>query len=133
MVTDEQVRLMRQKRMEGKTQQAAAAAAGMSVRSARTWAEGSLPSSKASTRHWRTRVDPFLEVWESDVVPLLESDEEGRLQSKTVFEVLQERYPDRFSPGQLRSLQRRVRDWRALHGPGKEVFFQQEHRPNHNG
>jgi len=38
MVTDAQVRLLRQKMSEGKTQEAASAAAGMSVRSGRTCA-----------------------------------------------------------------------------------------------
>src|SRR5690606_16760808 len=39
------------------------------------------------------------------------------------------RYGDRFDERHLRTLQRRVRDWRTLHGPGKEVFFEQEHVP----
>ena len=41
--------------MEGKTQQAAAAAAGMSERSVRTWRKGPLPSEKESRRMQRTR------------------------------------------------------------------------------
>src|SRR5206468_3493273 len=64
MVSDEQVRLMRQKRMDGKTQAAAAASAGMSERTARTWAGEALPSARTG-RTWRTRVDPFAEVWEA--------------------------------------------------------------------
>ncbi len=44
MVTDEQVRLLRKKRMDGKTLEAAAAAAGMSERTARKWQAGPLPS-----------------------------------------------------------------------------------------
>ena len=48
MITDRQVRLLRRKRMEGKTQKTAAAKAGMSVRSARKWGSGPLPS---ETRH----------------------------------------------------------------------------------
>ena len=62
MVTDAQVRLLRQKRMEGKTQEAAAAAAGMSVRTARSWEQGLLPAATTSRRSWRTRADPFAEV-----------------------------------------------------------------------
>ena len=68
MVSDEQVRLMRQKRMDGKTQAAAAASAGMSERTARTWAGEALPSARTG-RTWRTRVDPFAEVWEAKLVP----------------------------------------------------------------
>ena len=44
MVTDQQVALLRQRQMEGKKQQTAAAMAGMSERSARKWQCGPLPS-----------------------------------------------------------------------------------------
>ena len=129
MVTDAQVRLMRQKRMDGKTQEAAAAAAGMSVRAARKWQSGPLPSATKERRSWRTRADPFAGVWESEVVPLLEADHEGKLQAKTVLEALIKAHPGEFDAGHLRTMQRRVRDWRAVHGPGKEVYFPQEHPP----
>ena len=55
MVTDEQVRLMRRKRREGRTQEGAAAAAGMSVRTARKWAKDPLPSESKEPRAWRTQ------------------------------------------------------------------------------
>ena len=51
------------------------------------------------------------------------------LEAKTLFEALQDQHPGRYQDGQLRTLQRRVRQWRAEHGPDKEVFFPQEHRP----
>lgn len=133
MVTDEQVRLLRKKRMEGKTQEAAAAAAGMSVRTARAWATGPLPSQSRSPRAWRTRKDPFEEVWDSEVVPLLEDDEDDGLQAKAVLEELMRRHPGKHDEGQLRTLQRRFRDWRALHGADKEVIFPQEHPPGRTG
>lgn len=136
MVTDEQVRLLRRKRMEGKTLAAAAAAAAMSERSARTWETGSLPSQvkqAGGDRSWRTREDPFSEVWASDVEPLLLADSDGGLEAKTVFAELQRRHPDRFEAGQLRTLQRRFRDWRAQHGPVKEVFFPQLHEAGRMG
>jgi hypothetical protein len=85
MVTDAQVRVMRQKRMEGKTQESAAAAGDMSVRTAREWENGSLPSQSKPTRHWRTRGDPFETVWESEVVPLLNLDDKGVLEGTTVL------------------------------------------------
>ncbi len=59
MVTDRQVRRLREQRMTGKTLAAAAAAAGMSERTARTWQAGPLPSVAKSPRAWRTRPDPF--------------------------------------------------------------------------
>jgi len=129
MVSDAQVRLLRQKRMEGKTQEAAAAAAGMSVRTARTWARGPLPAAGKTPRSWRTRPDPFAAVWEQDIVPLLTADDAGVLEATTVLDVVAERHGTRYGPSQLRTLQRRVRDWRALHGPGQEVYFEQVHPP----
>ena len=96
MVTDQQVVLLRQKLMEGKTQQAAAASAAMSERSARKWQRGSLPSGRKSDgRSWRTRPDPFVDVWERDVEPLLRSDPEGELSATTILEWLDERHPGR--------------------------------------
>lgn len=129
MVTDAQVRLMRQKRMDGKTQEAAAAAADMSERTARTWEKGALPSETKQSRAWRTRPDPFAAVWEAELVPMLRSDEEGVLEGPTLLTWLQERHPGVFRDGLLRTMQRRVRDWRALHGPNRDVFFEQRHEP----
>jgi hypothetical protein len=51
------------------------------------------------------------------------------LEAKTIFEYLQRRYPGHFADGQLRTLQRRVKVWRATEGPAKEVFFAQRHQP----
>jgi len=130
MVTDEQVRLLRRKRMAGKNQEAAAAAAGMSVRTARKWeSTGSLPSSSKAPRSWRTREDPFDGVWAEEIVPLLMRDDERILQATTLIELLEGRHPGRFAAGQLRTLQRRMRDWRAVHGPDREVYFEQVHPP----
>ena len=71
LITDAQVRRLREKRMSGKTLAAAAAAAGMSERTARHWQSGALPSTAKAPRTWRTREDPFAGVWESEVVPQL--------------------------------------------------------------
>lgn len=65
-------------------------------------------------------------MWE-EVKKNLEVNE--GLEAKTLFEDLQRRYPGRFADGQIRTLQRRVKAWRALEGPHKEVFFPQVHRP----
>ncbi len=129
MVTNEQVRRMRQKIMQGKTQEAAAAAAGMSVRTARTWQQGPVPSEMVGERTWRTRGDPFAGVWDEVIVPLLQQDTGRKLQATTVLDWLEERSPGSYNHGQLRTLQRRLRDWRALRGPEREVYFQQTHPP----
>jgi len=129
MVKDAQVGVLRRKRMEGKTQEAAAASAGMSVRSARKWERGLYPSDRRKPHAWRTREDPFADAFENEVVPLLIADHKGVLEATTILAELNRRHPERFGESQLRTLQRRVRQWRALNGPDKEVFFPQEHPP----
>ena len=129
MVTDQQVALLRQRQMEGKKQQTAAAMAGMSERSARKWQCGPLPSETKTERRWRTRPDPFDGVWEEEILPLLQGEAAGRLRATTIIEWLEEKFPGRFSASQLRTLQRRLQDWRALNGPDQEVYFPQEHPP----
>ena len=101
--------------------------AGMSEPTARKYRGlGRLPSQTKSRRDWRTRTGPFEGVW-PEVEALLESD--AGLRAKAVFDELVRRYPGRFEAGQLRTLQRRFRRWRALHGPEREVYFPQVHRP----
>ena len=115
--------------MKGRTQETAAAMAGMSVRSARKWQRGPLPSQTKQERRWRTRPDPFDGVWEEEIEPLLRGDPTGRLKATTIIEWLEERHPGRFNASQLRTLQRRLQDWRTLNGPDQEVYFPQEHPP----
>ena len=70
--------------MEGKTQETAAAKAGMSVRSARKWQSGPLPSQAKPEHRWRTRPDPFDGVWEDEIEPLLRNDPTGKLKATTI-------------------------------------------------
>jgi hypothetical protein len=133
MVTDAQVRLLRKRMAEGKTVVAAAAAAGMSERSGYAWKAGALPSKAKKPRAWRTRPDPLAAIWDGDVVPLLRADEDGVLEATTILAELKRRHGDAVGAGQLRTLQRRVHEWRALHGPGKEVMFEQRHEPGREG
>ena len=77
-------------------------------------------------RKWRTRQDPFEGHWK-EIEALLDLD--TSLEAKTIFDWLQRQYSGEFEDGQLRSLQRRVKQWRAEHGPEKEVFFDQIHYP----
>ena len=129
MVKDAQVGVLRRKRMEGKRQEASAGAAGMSVRSARKWEHGLYPSQRRKPHTWRTREDPFAELFDTEVAALLVEDRNGVLEATTILAELNRRHPGRFGAGQLRTLQRRVRQWRGLNGPEKEVFFPQEHPP----
>lgn len=124
MVKDAQVGVLRGKRMEGKTQEASAAAAGMSVRSAREWEHGPYPSQRRKPHRWRTREDPFAEVFDTEVAALLAADRNGVLEATTILAELNRRYPGQFGTGQLRTLQRRVRQWPALNGLTQQVAFE---------
>lgn len=127
MVTDRQVRRLWRLLSRGKNLWAAAASANMTARTGRKYRDaGRLPSEVAAEHSWRTRPDTFAAVW-PEVHGLLE--QEPRLQAKTLFEWLQQRYPGRFADGQLRTFQRGVKAWRATSGPAKEVFFSQVHFP----
>ena len=74
--------------MEGKPQETAAAKAGMSVRSARKWGSGPLPSATKPEHWWRTRPDPFDGVWEDEIEPLLRNDPAGKLKRITSNQML---------------------------------------------
>jgi hypothetical protein len=125
--TDAQVRkLMKEMRKHGRVG-VAAARAGMDRKTARKYlAAGRLPSELVKPRSWRTRENPFAEDW-AWVEGLLRTTPD--LEAKTLFEALCERRPEHYQYGQLRTLQRHVRQWRAQHGPEKRVFFAQDHRP----
>ena len=72
-----------------------------------------LSNRRQSKRAWRTRRDPFAEVW-PEVCRELEADPVQEV--KSIFQELQRQFPDRFPNGQLRTLQRRVADWRRKAG-----------------
>ena len=109
------------------TQAVAAAKAGMDEKTARKYLNaGKLPSELTQEHSWRTRADPFEETW-GELREMLAAH--PGLEAKTLFEDLQNRFPGRFPDGQLRTLQRRIKRWRALEGPSREVFFPQLHRP----
>ena len=50
-------------------------------------------------------------------------------EAKTLFEELVRLHPGRYQDGQLRTLQRRIKQWRAAKGPDKELYLPQEHVP----
>ena len=86
-----------------------------------------LPSQRDRTRRYRTRQDPFAEVWREELVPMLQPM--PSLRATTLLEELQRRHPGRYPDRLLRSLQRRVAHWRATEGPERELIFRQEHPP----
>jgi hypothetical protein len=112
-------------RETGCSQETAAAKAGFSVRTGRRIEKGKHQPQRQKPRDWRTRQDPLASVWNGELVPLLER--EPQLQAMTLFEYLQQKYPQQYGQSILRTLQRRVREWKATAGPPKEVMFAQQH------
>ena len=127
-VSDAQVRKLMEEMSKHGEIGMAAMKAGMDRKTARKYvAAGRVPSEMRSIgRDWRTRPDPFESDW-PEIVALL-VDAPG-LEAKTIFEVLVEQYGERYEPGQLRTLQRKVRAWRSGSGPEKSVVLAQQHRP----
>ncbi len=127
MVTDQQVRRLKMLIKREKTKAIAAAKAGMDEKTARKYVKtGKQPSEIKKNHNWQTRQDPFETSWEQ-IKELLEAN--PGLEAKTIFEYLQREKPGEYQDGQLRTLQRRLKYWRATEGPAKEVFFPQVHRP----
>ena len=126
-VTDAQVRkLMEEINTHGRIGHAAMKA-GMDRKTARKYiAAGKMPSDMAEARTWRTREDPFADDW-PDLERILK--QEPNIEAKTLFEELVAKYPGRYQEGQLRTLQRQVRCWRATSGPEQDVKLAQRHRP----
>ena len=108
----------------------AAAKAGFSTATAyRIEQDPRLPSQKKAPRGRRRR-DPLTAVWDSEVVPLLKSV--AGLRPVAIFEEICRRHSE-IGPGIRRTLERRIRGWRALNGPDRDVIFRQEHPPGRVG
>jgi hypothetical protein len=116
-------------RQSGCTQETASAKTDISIRSGRRIEKGEIAT--PGERHWRTRKDPFEAVWESELVPILER--EPSLTGITLWDYLDERYPDQYPERLLRTLQRRVKHWQATQGPDKDVIFRQSVPAGHQG
>jgi len=127
MKKDGEIQLLRNERRKGASQKLAAARSGMSERTARKYERaGKLPSELKKPRTHRTRGNPFEQDW-----PWVESQlrRDPALQTKTLFALMTQAFPNRYQEGQLRTLQRHVMAWRIQHGPEREVMFAQEHAP----
>ena len=112
---------------EEETLKMAALKSGMDEKTARKYLrQGSLTDERKKARDWKTRKDPFDEV--TEVIDELMELNEG-LEAKTIFEELKNRFPDKFHDGQLRTLQRKIKIWRATRGRAKKTIFPQKHEP----
>jgi len=108
----------------------AAAKAGFSTATAyRIEQDLRLPSQKRSPRG-RRRQDPLAAVWDSEVMPLLKSV--PGLRPVAIFDEIRRRHPE-IGAGVRRTLERRIRAWRALNGAERDVIFRQEHPPGRLG
>ena len=108
----------------------AAAQTGISVATAyRIERDPRLPSDKKAPRA-RRRPDPLVDVFEAEVVPLLQGA--PGIRSVAIFDELRRRHPE-LAPGVRRTLERRIRAWRAVNGQDKEVVFRQEHEAGRMG
>jgi len=111
-------------------QRTAAARAGFSERSARRFdADPTLPSQRRPKRG-RTVTDPLEGVWDDLILPVL--DQDASVQAITLLRHLQAHHPVRFPDDRVkRTLERRVRAWRAIHGPQKDIIFRQTPEPGY--
>ncbi|UBF24761.1 IS21 family transposase (plasmid) [Kovacikia minuta CCNUW1] len=125
-----QVRVYMNARELGLTQAEAAYVAQFSERSGQRIESGDYQPNRGKVRAWRTSADPLAEVWESELEPMLRA--QPKLKPMTLFEYLQTKYPGKY-PQVLRTLQRRVATWKALHGSAPEVMFELRHEPGRLG
>ena len=108
----------------------AAAKAGISTATAyRILEDGRLPSQKKQARG-RRRPDPLSDIFDAEIVPLLKAA--PGLRSVAIFEEMLRRHPD-LPHGVRRTMERRIRAWRALHGGDQDVIFRQVHEPGRMG
>lgn len=108
----------------------AAAKAGFSTATAYRIEHDPRPPSSRAIPRGRRRPDPLASIWDSEVVPLLRAS--PGLRPVALFDEMRRRHPD-LGAGIRRTLERRIRSWRALHGPEQEVIFRQVHEPGRMG
>lgn len=126
--SDNQVRKLMKTYVKTKSAPKAALKAGMDAKTANKWLKnGCLPSEKPKkNRDWRTRQNPFSDVW-----PEIEGkiNNGSKAQIKDLFEYLCDKYPNKWQPNQLRTLQRLVKNWKIINGPDKIAYLEQDHHP----
>ena len=88
------------------------------------------PPAREKKPRGRRRPDPLADIFDTAVVPILEENPDIR--PVGVFEAVMSRHPE-LDPGVRRTLERRIRTWRAEHGEEKDVIFRQKHEPGRQG
>ena len=102
------------KQRAGSRQVVAVVAAGISVNNAPRIASGYLQP-KAAKPRGRRRSNPLAELWDPLLLPLLERH--PALTPTTLLEFLQEQQPYQYWSSLKRTFQRRLQQWKSLHGP----------------
>ncbi|WP_456726091.1 IS21 family transposase [Bradyrhizobium sp. USDA 3397] len=128
-ITDHQMRLYMKYRQTDSPPAAAAKASFSASTAYRIERDPRLPSQRKAPRG-RRRPDPLSEVFETEIVPILKAA--PGLRPVAVFEEMLRRHPD-LGSGIRRTLERRIRAWRAIHGEEQEVIFRQTHEPGQLG
>ena len=128
MVTGQQVRRLFKLMNREESLNKAAMKADMDEGTARKYlSEGQTPGDLKKAHTWQTRVNPYEKYWD-EITEMLKLN--YGLEAKTIFEYLQAKYPGELKDGQLRTLQRKIKEWRVLSGERKqEVYFTQIHKP----
>ena len=124
-LTDHQMRLFMQFRQTDTVAVAAAKASFSTATGYRVAEDPRLPSRRRPPRG-RRRPDPLSDVFEAEVVPMLEAA--PGLRPIAIFEEIVRRHPE-IGAGIRRTLERRIRSWRAIHGEDQDVIFRQAHEP----
>src|SRR5271166_2362536 len=124
-ITDHQMRLYMSYRQTHDTAVAAAKASFSTATGYRIENDPRLPSQKKMPRG-RRRPDPLAKIWDAEVVPILKAA--PGIRSIAVFDEIRRRHPG-LNPNIRRTLERRMRTWRAVEGPEQDVIFRQEHEP----
>src|SRR5580698_2668770 len=108
----------------------AAAKASISLATAYRFEQDHRPPSSINKVRTRRRADPLADFFDAQVIPMLKAT--PGLRAVAIFEEMQRRHPH-LSPGARRTLERRIRSWRARHGAEQEVIFRQVHEPGRMG
>jgi hypothetical protein len=127
MINNQQYHRLMREYQKTKNISLSALRADMSRPTARKYLQTTQTPDQLQGKHtWRTRPDPLEKVW-GEAIKMLEDAPE--LEAKALFDYLAERHSSQLLPGHLRTFQRRVKQWRIVHGPDKEVMFPQNWRP----
>jgi transposase InsO family protein len=128
-INDHQMRLYMKSRLTVK-KPAAAAQAAISLRTAyRIENDPRLPS-QAPRPRGRRRPDPLIAIFDTEIVPMLEAAPD--LRPIAIFEEMQRRHPE-VPDGVRRTMERRIRQWRAMNGKDRDVIFRQVQEPGRMG